>query len=181
MTNFFHFRDLEMPTFRLSHARFGSEVNICFVNACLQLLHCLPAIRAYFLDQVFQWGQPMQLPTGMYQICSEIRAIFTFSGARQITSAGALRQIIGSKNNQEHFNDKSQQDAVDFMQVLLSNIETEIGCQIGDAGARAASDHRFNCVVSLIQARELRDFKISFNIQMMVPVPSVVKCPGVEK
>ena len=67
---------------------------------------------------------------------------------------GALRQIIGSKNNQEHFNDKSQQDAVDFMQVLLSNIEAEVGCQTGEAGARAASDHRDNCVVSLIQGVE---------------------------
>ena len=96
----------------------------------------------------------MQLPTGMYRICSEIRAIFGVSGARHITSAGALRHIIGSKNNQEHFNDKSQQDAVDFMQVLLSNIEAEVGCQTGEAGARAAGDHRDNCVVSLIQGVE---------------------------
>ena len=124
-----------MPTFRLSHARFGKEVNICFVNSVLQMFHCLPLIKNYFLNQVFQRGQPMQLPAGMYQICSEIRAIFGVSGSRQITSAGALRQIIGSRRNQEHFNDQSQQDAVDFLGTLLSNIENEVGCTAGEVGA----------------------------------------------
>ena len=139
-----------MPTFRLSHVRFGTEVNICFVNAVIQLLHCLPLIKNYFLNQVFQHGQPMQLPAGMYRICSEIRAIFRVSGARQITSAGALRQIIGSKRNQEHFDDQSQQDAVDFMQVLLSNIETEVGCRAGEEGDRAGGNHRDNAIVILL-------------------------------
>ena len=159
-----------MPTFRLSHARFGTEVNICFVNACLQLIHCLPVIKNYFLNQVFQLGQPMQLPAGMYQICSEIRAIFGVSGARQITSAGALRQIIGSKPNQEHYDDQSQQDAVEFMQVLLSNIETEVGCPAGELGARANDDHRVNCVVSLIQGVERFEYKFEDSIDGSCPM-----------
>ena len=53
----------------------------------------------------------MQLPAGMYRICSAIRAIFGFSGVRQITSAGGLRQIIGSKRNQEHYDDQSHDDS----------------------------------------------------------------------
>ena len=160
-----------MPTFRLSHVRFGTEVNICFVNAVIQLLHCLPVIKNYFLNQVFQHGQPMQLPAGLYWICSEIRAIFQFSGARQITSAGALRQTIGSKTNQKHFNDQSQQDAVDFMQVLLSNIESEVGCQAGEAGAHAAAgDHRNNCVVSLIQGVETFQNKFRDSIDGSCPI-----------
>ena len=159
-----------MPTFRLSHARFGTEVNICFVNSVIQLLHCLPVIKNYFLNQVFQHGQPMQLPAGMYRICSEIKAIFGFSGVRQITSAGALRQIIGSKRNQEHFNDQSQQDAVDFMQVLLSNIESEVGCQAGEAGARVDGDHRNNCVVSLIQGVERYQYNFRNSVDGSCPM-----------
>ena len=43
-----------------------------------------------------------------------------------------------------------QQDATDFIHILLTRIELEIGC----AGAHPMSGHRQNCVVSLIQGRE---------------------------
>ena len=72
-----------MPSFRLSrNSYFSSEVNICFINSVLQLMHSLPLIRDYFFNQTF-----MSNVLRSYQLCSEVSRIFGFAGKRQITSA----------------------------------------------------------------------------------------------
>ena len=79
-----------------------------------------------------------------YQLCSEVVRIFEFAGKRQITSAGALRTILGSRPGQEEINDQSQQDAVFFMNVFLNNLEEEIGCEAAGVRSGFVADHRDN-------------------------------------
>ena len=87
-------------------------------------------IKDFFLNQTFRSNVSRS-----YQLCSEVVRIFGFAGKRQITSAGALRTILGSRPGQGEINDQSQQDAVFYMNVFLNNLEEEIGCEA--AGARS--------------------------------------------
>ena len=136
-----------MLTFRLSrNSYFSSEINICFVNSVLQLMHSLPLIKDYFLNQTFKSNISRS-----YQLCSEVQRIFGFAGKRQIISAGALRTIFGTTPGQSKFNDGSQQDAVDFMNEFLDKLEKEIGCEASGTRSGFVDDHRDNCIVSLVQ------------------------------
>ena len=108
-----------MSSFRLTrNSYFSSERNICYINSVLQLLHCLPIIKNYFLNQMFRSND-----LSSYQLCSEVLRIFGFAGKRPIASAAALRTLLGSRPGQEEINDQSQQDAVFFMNVFLNNLE----------------------------------------------------------
>ena len=112
-----------MPTFRLSNANYGNEQNICFVNSILQLMACIPVIKEFFENKTYK-----TCDSRMYQLCSEISRLFGFTGSRQIQSAGALRTTLGSMPGQAFVKDGKQQDAVMFMNTLLTKIEQEVGC-----------------------------------------------------
>ena len=114
-----------MPTFRLSHAGYGNEVNICFVNSILQFLACIPVIKAFFGDKIYKTCDSRNYP-----LCSEISGLFGFSGSRQIQSAGVLRTTLGSMPGLSRFKDGKQQDAIDFFHMLLTKIESEVGCAL---------------------------------------------------
>ena len=136
-----------MLSFRLSrNSYFRSETNICFVNSVLQLMHCLPMIRDYFLNQTFRSNV-----LRYYHLCSEVQRIFGFAGKRQIASAGALRETFSSMPGQGEYNDGSQQDAVDFMNKFLNNLEKEIGCEAAGVRSGFGDAHRENCIVKLVQ------------------------------
>ena len=121
-----------MPSFRLSNSGFGTERNICFANAVLQLMGAVPIIRDYFVNRSFKYGHRD------YPLCFEIVRIFEMTGSRMITSAGALREMIGSKEGYRRFSTirelGDQQCAKDFLHVLVTELEDEIqGRQINVA------------------------------------------------
>ena len=134
-----------MPTFRLSRANYGNETNICFLNSALQFLASIPVINEFLRKKTFN-----TCDSRVYSLCSEISRLFGFAGSRQIQSAGELRTTIGSMSGLGRFKDGTQEDASDFLHMLLIRIEQEVGC----AGPHPQSGHRDNCVVSLIQGRE---------------------------
>ena len=125
-----------MPTFRLSHAGYGNEQNICFVNSVIQFLACIPLIKVYFENKTYR-----TCDSRIYPLCSEISRLFGFTGSRQIQSAGSLRTTIGSMPGHAIFKDGTQEDAIHFMGVLLTKIEQEVGC----AGANPQSHSGLNC------------------------------------
>ena len=104
-----------MPTFRLSHAGYGNEVNICFVNSVLQFLACIPVIKVFFKNKTYK-----TCDSRFYPLCSEISRLFGFAGSRQIQSAGTLRETLGSMPRLSRFKDGKQQDAIDFIHILLT-------------------------------------------------------------
>ena len=99
-----------MPTFRLSHAGYGNEQNICFVNSAIQFLACIPVIKVFFKNKTYK-----SCDSRMYPLCSEISRLFGFTGSRQIQSAGVLRTTLGSMAGLSRFKDGKQQDATDFI------------------------------------------------------------------
>ena len=111
-----------MPTFRLSRANYGNETNICFLNSALQFLASIPVINEFFRKKTFN-----ACDSRVYSLCSEISRLFGFAGSRQIQSAGALRTSIGSMSGLGRFKDGTQEDASDFLHMLLTRIEQEVG------------------------------------------------------
>ena len=133
-----------MPSFRLSNSGLGSERNVCFVNAALQLLAAIPNIRDYFLKRSFKNGLNRVFP-----LCSEIARIFDMAGSRMINSAGVLREMIGTMQGCERFSTRpgiglgDQQDSKDFLHVLVNKLETEVNCRGSKFG------HADNCLVPM--------------------------------
>ena len=140
-----------MPSFRLNNSGFGTERNVCFVNAVLQFMAAVPRIRDYFLQRSFQHGQD-------FPLCSEIVRIFEMTGSRMVTSGGVLREIIGSMKGFERFSTKpefgDQQDAEDFLQVLVTKLENEVKCRGSKFG------HTDNCLVPMFEGREQLVYKL---------------------
>ena len=143
-----------MPSFRLSNSGFGFERNICFVNSILQVMAAVPCIRDYFVKRSFKNGFQHEFP-----LCSEIVRIFEMAGSRMITSAGVLREIIGSMRGCEIFSTRpglgegNQQDSKDFFHVLVSKLEMEVKCRGSKLG------HSQNCLVPLFEGREQFEYK----------------------
>ena len=146
------FRFLIMPSFRLNNSGFGFERNVCFVNSVLQFMAAVPIIRNYFLQRSFKFGLHQDYP-----LCSEIVRIFEMAGSRMITSAGVLRDMIGALEGLERFSTKpafgNQQDASDFLNVLVSKIEAEVKCRGFEFG------HSGNCMVPWFEGKEQIEFK----------------------
>ena len=132
-----------MPTLPLSNCNYGLEQNICFVNSTIQLLCSIPMVREYFQYQIYSTD-----PYRTYNISSEINQLFTRTG---IASSARLRMLIGRKRGLQRFMDGSQQDAVDFLHILINELEKEIGC----FSSHGQKNHKVNCFVSFIQGIEV--------------------------
>ena len=113
-----------MLSFKLSNMRNQDEKYICFINAVLQFLAAIPVIKRFFINRTFQ--QSIQRS---YRICSEITRIFNMADSPNVTSAGALRQDIGSLPGNSFVKDGHQQDATDFLRAFMKAFEEEISCE----------------------------------------------------
>ena len=91
-----------MTSFRLSNSLTGHERYICFINAALQLLAAIPVVKYFFTNRTYQ-----QSTAKNYRICSEISRIFSMKGS--VTSAGSLRQDVGSLRGNEFVKNGQQQ------------------------------------------------------------------------
>ena len=92
----------------------GPEQNICFMNAVLYLLFSVKAFRNFFKKKNYRDTSTLNVGKKM-PICDEVSSIFNCIGAR--TSAGALRQMMGSMSPRfEYISNGQQQGAPEFME-----------------------------------------------------------------
>ena len=110
-----------MSSFRLSNSLRGSERYICFINAALQLLAAIPLVKYFFTKRIYQQS------ARNYRICSEISRIFNMRG--MLTSAGGIRQDIGTLPGNDFVKDGHMQDADHFLKALFKALDAEIGCE----------------------------------------------------
>ena len=110
-------------TFGLSN--FGSplESNICYVNAILQLLYSV----AIFRNLVKKKGYKAQ-PNSVTPVLDEVSRIYNYEGP--VTSAGPLRQLLGSKEGLSYLMRGEQEDASLFLRHLLEQIFNEVSPDI---------------------------------------------------
>ena len=104
-----------MLSFKLSNLKNKDERYICFINCVLQFLAAIPVIRRFFINRTYR-----QPTTKSSRICSEITRIFNLANSQSVTSAGALRQDVGSLPGNDFVKDGEQQDACDFLQSLIN-------------------------------------------------------------
>ena len=110
-------------TFGLSN--FGSplESNICYVNAILQLLYSVAVFRNLVKKKGYKDQQNSVTP-----VFDELSRIFNYEGP--VTSAGPLRQLLGSKEGLSYLLRGEQEDASQFLSDLLEQILKEVGPDI---------------------------------------------------
>ena len=99
------------------------ERNICYVNACLQLLHAIPVFRRFFLDH-----QPDPREREKSILCDELHRIFQCAETGEPTSAAKLRDIVGAWRGRDlgYICGGGQQDASMFLALLLDLVEEEL-------------------------------------------------------
>jgi ubiquitin C-terminal hydrolase len=92
--------------------------NLCFVNSAIQLLHSIPEVRNYFkhLEYSLEYNMP---------VCMELKRIFKSEGGL-VVSGAELRKLIGHSSGRLDMSDGSQQDIMEFQDLLLNVIETEL-------------------------------------------------------
>ena len=97
-----------------------STWNICFVNATIQTINGIPEFRNYFKSIEYGDSNPKYLP-----ICKEITRLLKSEG-KSLENAGELRKLIGESFQREDMFDGSQQDVLDFHDLLLRIMHSEL-------------------------------------------------------
>ena len=92
--------------------------NLCFVNSAIQLLHNIPEIRNYF--KYLEFNLEHNMP-----VCMELKRIFKSEG-KLVVSGAELRKLIGESSGRLDMSDGSQQDVMEFHDLLLKVIENEL-------------------------------------------------------
>ena len=92
--------------------------NLCFVNSAIQLLHSIPEIRNYIKH--LEYNLEFDLP-----VCMELKRIFKSEG-KLVVSGAELRKLIGQSSGRLDMSDGSQQDIMEFHNLLLNVIEEEL-------------------------------------------------------
>ena len=102
-------------------SNFGSplESNICYVNAILQLLYSVAVFRNLVKKKGYKDQQNSVTP-----VLDELSRIFNYEGP--VTSAGPLRQLLGSKEGLGYLLRGEQEDASLFLDHLLEQILKEV-------------------------------------------------------
>ena len=111
-------------SFGLSNFRSPKEGNICYINAILHLLNSVSLIR----NLVKKKGYKAQT-SSVTPICDEVSRIFNYEGG--VTSAAALRQLLGTKENLSFVLNQQQEDAAELMGKLLDLIVEESDVEVG--------------------------------------------------
>ena len=102
-------------------SNFGSplEKNICFINAVLQLLYSVSFIRNLVKKKAFKTN-----PDSLTPISDEISRIFNYQG--DVTTAGPLRKLLGTKKGLNYVMEGEQEDASMFLRHLLDQMFQEV-------------------------------------------------------
>ena len=97
-----------------------SEKNLCFVNSSLQLLNSIREFREIFTSESYK-----KYAIGKTPISNEISRLFMYGG-KGPASASALRHLVASKSEHPSLANGSQQDIVEFMEILIQKIRKEL-------------------------------------------------------
>ena len=106
-------------TFGLSRSASPLEINICYINAIIQLLNSVAMIRNLVKKKAYK-----EEPDSLTPVLDEISRIFNFQG--NVTSAGPLRQLLGSKEGLRYVMEGEQEDAAQFLGHLLEEMIKEV-------------------------------------------------------
>ena len=100
--------------------------NLCFVNAAIQTFYRNPDFQTYFKHKENDDSQP---------ICNEISRIFKSEGKSSVSTA-KLRKLDGESSGRGDVSDGSQQDIMDFHDLLLRMVSNELLLNDFDDGLR---------------------------------------------
>jgi ubiquitin C-terminal hydrolase len=99
-----------------------SERNLRFVNTSLQLLHRVPRMKQFFKMKEYRLSNEHKRNM---EICDEVARLF--NTVKHFTlSAAELRRLVATKSGRHYLKDGSQQDTVEFLVTLLTEVENEI-------------------------------------------------------
>ena len=99
-----------------------SEKNLCFVNTAVQLLYSLPEVRKFFIHKEYKTNQDENADL---TICNELSRIFKTAG-KFVASTATLRLLVGHGSGNTDISNGTQQDIIDFLRLLLKQIEIEL-------------------------------------------------------
>ena len=102
------------PIKLINNTGLESEKNLCFVNTALQLLYCIPRVRGLFKSK--EYRLPSECGRKM-KICDEINCNL---------SAAELRRLVSIASGRLYLHNGSQQDCLEFLILLLQEVEEEI-------------------------------------------------------
>ena len=104
--------------------------NLCFVNAALQLLHNISEFKTYF-----QSNDGNKFDSKIAPVCTEISRIFQSAGLT-VESSSKLRKLVGQKTGRHEISDGSQQDILEFHDLLLKVLQDELEKMVDLNGLR---------------------------------------------
>ena len=111
-----------MESIRLiNNSGLESDKNLCFVNTAVQLLYSLPEVRKFFIHQEYKTNQEENADL---TICNELSRIFKTAG-KFVASTATLRLLVGHGSGNPDISSDTQQDIIDFLRLLLQQIEIE--------------------------------------------------------
>ena len=110
-------RSIAIMSFGLSNFSSQKERNICYINAILHLLNSVSMIRNLLQKKGYKTRADSVTP-----ICDEVSRIFNYEG---VTSAAALRELLGTKENLGFVLNQQQEDASLLMRKFLDLIVVE--------------------------------------------------------
>ena len=97
-----------------------SEKNLCFVNSVLQLLNSIPEFREAFTSKRYSLKCAEDTP-----LIDELSRVLQ-NGNNNTTSAATLRYLVGTLSEKTYLFDGSQQDAIEFLEILLQELQIEL-------------------------------------------------------
>ena len=104
--------------------------NLCFVNAALQLLHNIKEFKTYF-----QSDEGNKFDSKVAPVCAEVGRIFKTAGIT-VESTSKLRKLVGQQTGRHEISDGSQQDILEFHDLLLKVLQDELEKMVDLNGLR---------------------------------------------
>ena len=104
-----------LPNLLLRNSASGSDKNLCFTNAALQILRNVPPFKQKCIEF-----------SHYSNVHQTLKQIFDFEGSNKSVSAHPLRKIVGDVSNRRDFYSGQQSDALEFCEYLLQNLHPSI-------------------------------------------------------
>ena len=102
--------------------------NLCFVNATVQTIYAITELRDYFKS--LNYEDPVNLP-----ICKEVTRIFKSEG-KSLESTSRLRKLVAERSGLGYMADGTQQDLMQFHDLLLRSLYDELTIKNDHDGLR---------------------------------------------
>ena len=107
--------DSSFTTLLLRNASEGSDKNLCFVNAAIQVLRCIPEVKQNVQNYPFYSG-----------VQNDLKNILDYEDNNQTVSASKLRQSLGRIFNKQQYLNGDQCDSLEFLEYLIQETHPDI-------------------------------------------------------